>query len=121
MSPLAPTDTVVFKTTAAGLDLAVDVFSPAGDALSPPAPLIIWYHVGALLYGDRKAWFPDWLARGAKERRWTVVSADYRLVPEASIDEVLSDVKDLWRSCVPRLPLLGGATPARRILGAHAC
>jgi acetyl esterase/lipase len=64
----------------------------------PLLPLLqpIWFHAGALFYGDKKTLFPCWLAEEAREKGWTVLSADYRLLPESKIDEVMQDVRDLW-------------------------
>lgn len=95
---IAPTDTLVYKTTTQGLQLKVDVYSPAGDANTKPTPVILWFHIGGLLFGDRRdPLFPQWLAQECYTKGWTFLSADYRLIPEASIDEVLEDVKDAWQ------------------------
>jgi len=88
---------LVYKTTPQGLNLQIDVHSPPGDASTQPAPVILWLHGGGLFFGDRSdVSFPQWLARASREKGWTVVSADYRLLPESTIDDVLSDIKDAW-------------------------
>jgi len=39
---------------------------------------------------------PVWLREVAAKKGWTLINPDYRLIPEATIDELLSDAKDAW-------------------------
>ena len=72
------------------------------DLYSPPVrrdkrgALFLWYHAGATYLGSKKLGFPEWLRKGFNERGWTILSVDYRLLPESSIHDIMEDVKDMW-------------------------
>lgn len=97
-SLITPTNTLVYKTTTQGLQLQLDVYPPEGAADSHPVPVILWFHIGGLLFGNRRdGLFPQWLVDECRAKGWMFLSADYRLLTETKIEEVLEDVKDAWK------------------------
>jgi len=89
----------------------MDVYSPSESKGTDGTPLLVWWHLGAVLCGsvpamsrtkltrpdgDRKTQLPRWLFESCRDQGWTVISADYRLCPESNVKEVLSDVTDCW-------------------------
>lgn len=46
--------------------------------------------------GSKKLGFPVWLREGCDKRGWTIISVDYRLLPESLITDTMEDVKDMW-------------------------
>ncbi len=81
-------DTYAYKV-AEGCVLRVDVYRPGIS----PAPAILYFHGGALIWGSRKDIFPSHV------RRWTdagyaVASVDYRLAPETPLEAIVVDARD---------------------------
>ena len=81
-------DTYEYKV-AEGCVLRVDVYRPG----TSPAPAILYFHGGALIWGSRKDIFPSHV------RRWTdagyaVASVDYRLAPETPLEDIIGDARD---------------------------
>ena len=77
------------------LPLLVDIFSPVrpASATPTPTPVLLVYHGGALILGDRKLLDPafdvdNWVgARG-----WTLLSFDYRLLPDVTLLDINEDI-----------------------------
>ncbi|KAH7011042.1 Alpha/Beta hydrolase protein [Ilyonectria destructans] len=82
--------THVFKRVGS-FDLTLDVVTPLG---SVPDTAIIHYHGGFLVFGGKDVWTPTWLVNAALRRNWAFVSPSYRLLPEATGEELLSDALD---------------------------
>ncbi|KAK4948601.1 hypothetical protein LTR10_012605 [Elasticomyces elasticus] len=61
-------------------------------------PLIIAYHGGYLIAGARNFYpfMASWLPAYAASTNAIIISPDHRLLPSASITDILSDVEDLW-------------------------
>lgn len=63
----------------------------------PPSPenvpILLWFHGGGLLQGQKKSVAPHML-RGVEKHNYALISADYRLAPQASVAEILTDVTD---------------------------
>ncbi|PWY90930.1 alpha/beta-hydrolase, partial [Aspergillus heteromorphus CBS 117.55] len=61
-------------------------------------PVIIRFHGGGFVTGDSLFWdwFPEYLFDLAKEHDAVIVSANYRLMPEATSHEIIEDIEDLW-------------------------
>ena len=94
---IVPNHTITYKTTSQSLELKADIYAPAGNSTSSPVPVILIFHIGGLIFGSRNdVLFPDWLRKAAKEKGYMLFAPDYRLIPEASIDEILDDAKDAW-------------------------
>lgn len=76
--------TLVYKTIstsgAAGqpseISLHLDVYPPNSHSNDTPAsenngvgvPVVLYFHGGALVVGDRKSWFPEWLHSQRRSR-----------------------------------------------------
>ncbi|OAL49987.1 alpha/beta-hydrolase [Pyrenochaeta sp. DS3sAY3a] len=69
-------------------------------------PLFVKFHGGGLITGD--ALYPDWFANFLVDflhrTNSIAVLPNYRLVPEHSGDDILEDVRDLWRWVDDELP-----------------
>lgn len=69
-------------------------------------PLFVKFHGGGLITGD--ALYPDWFANFFVDflhrTNSIAVLPNYRLVPEHSGDEILEDVRDLWKWVDDELP-----------------
>ncbi|CCG83333.1 protein of unknown function [Taphrina deformans PYCC 5710] len=66
--------------------------SPRTHALS----IILWFHGGGLLQGSRKT-APPHLLRGVENQEYCLISADYRLAPQASVADIVDDALDALR------------------------
>ena len=104
-----------FKTTESG-DIQADVYPGVGPG---PRPAILWLHGGALILGHRGAIRPEQVARytGAG---YTVVSADYRLAPEAKLPSIIADLQDAWRWLQGAGRELLGVDPQRMAVMGHS-
>ncbi|KAK3082289.1 hypothetical protein LTS18_007845 [Coniosporium uncinatum] len=62
-------------------------------------PLIVRWHGGFLIGGSRlfMPWFPQWILDYAVSKGAVLISPDYRLMPEASGLDILSDLADFWK------------------------
>jgi acetyl esterase/lipase len=102
--PAAP-ETYTYKS-AGGCEIKADVHN-AGDEARKPG--VIWIHGGALIMGSRKA-PPAWLT---DERRFGIVSIDYRLAPETKLPAIIEDVQDAYRWVREEGPKRLGIDPER--------
>ncbi|MCJ1300461.1 hypothetical protein MMC08_003258 [Hypocenomyce scalaris] len=100
-----------------GIPLELDLYLPS----APPShlsPVILWFHGGFLITGTRAA-VPAWLLNACLRRGWPLVSADYRVMPEASALATLNDLCASYRwvsGSLPRLFPSAQADVARIIL-----
>lgn len=95
-----PTATITFATHPAAtfdsLPLAVemDVYLPKDASPATPLPVVVWWHGGGLLQGNKEN-LPPHLRRfpnkGLNGQGVIVVSPNYRLAPQAAILETLAD------------------------------
>ena len=82
------------------------------DILLPPGlkegkhPLIIAYHGGYLIAGARNHYrfMASWLPAYAASTSAIIVSPDHRLLPSATVPDILSDLEDLWEWIHKSLP-----------------
>ena len=93
--------TVPYKKLPDGTQLLADIYSPgSGDSNSITnrdiAPVVLFFHAGGLTAFSRKFINPS-VVQAALSRGWTLVSVDYRLLPQASAEDILDDVKDAYR------------------------
>jgi acetyl esterase/lipase len=102
------TETYTYKR-AGGLGIEADVCAPAR---TPPRPVVVWLHGGALINGNR-AYAPDWLREACAANGFVLLSADYRLAPESKIPDILDDITDLFRWVRADGPSLFDADPRR--------
>ena len=80
-------------------DLVINLDVHCSASATPtdePHPLILWFHPGCLLVGDRTSYLPTWLIDELViKQNWTFISADYRLLPEVTLLDILNDIHDL--------------------------
>ena len=72
-----------------GHGILADVYRPKGNA---PCPLIVWFHGGALVMGNRE-WIIPQIRALAEEKNFCLVSFDYRLAPETKLPAIVGDVE----------------------------
>jgi len=96
--------TTVYKTVN-GQDIDLGVMIPK-NAHSGARPVLIHFHGGFLVTGH--AMYPEWFANWAIDysllHSAIVVSPNYRLFPESSGLEILSDIRDFWTWIQDDLP-----------------
>ncbi|RAL10278.1 alpha/beta-hydrolase [Aspergillus homomorphus CBS 101889] len=65
---------------------------------APPLPIIIHFHGGGLICGSSlyAPWFPTYLTDLARSTPAILLSPNYRLLPEATIQDVFEDILDFW-------------------------
>lgn len=73
-----------------------------------PRPVIVRWHGGFLFTGSRTFadWWPAWLIEYALHHSAILISPDYRLLPEATGSDILSDIEDFWAWLPRELPFL---------------
>jgi len=80
-----------------GQEIPVNIFLPR-DITAGKLPILVHFHGGFLFTGD--SLFPDWTAQWSLDHVLSNsairVSANYRLLPESTGLDVLSDIKDLY-------------------------
>ncbi|KAF8999554.1 hypothetical protein BDZ89DRAFT_1147680 [Hymenopellis radicata] len=58
--------------------------------VSATVPVVIYFHAGGLITGDRNSVLPIWLMKRVEAAGFAFISADYRLLPSGG------DVKDIF-------------------------
>src|SRR5690349_9511140 len=71
-----------------GHAILADIYRPKGDE---PRPVIVWFHAGALIMGNRE-WLIPQIRALAEQENFAIVSFDYRLAPETKLPAIISDV-----------------------------
>jgi acetyl esterase/lipase len=89
------------------MPIHADVY--AGESAAP-RPVLMWIHGGALIFGHRDMLDPG-LRDQALAAGFAVVSVDYRLAPETSLAEIVTDVEDAYRWIRTEGPAAFGADP----------
>ena len=103
-----PTLTMVYKMCPAAtfeslpLDIDFDLYLPSAPAGPSGHPLVIWFHGGGLLQGNKENLPPHFrrlperaYAKGGRSEHVAVISPNYRLAPQVPILEIFSDVTAL--------------------------
>jgi acetyl esterase/lipase len=98
LTPPVMAQTSLQKTTVAyrnieGHTILADIYLPKGDALRP---VIVWFHGGALIMGNRETILPEIRAL-AEEKNYAIISFDYRLAPETKLPAIISDVEAAFK------------------------
>ncbi|RDW57858.1 alpha/beta hydrolase [Aspergillus mulundensis] len=77
--------------------IRADILVPQTD-YEGKRPTIARFHGGGLVIADSlyMDWFPYWLSDLALEHEAVIVSANYRLMPEATGLDIYSDIVDFW-------------------------
>ncbi|KLO07463.1 alpha/beta-hydrolase [Schizopora paradoxa] len=80
---------------------------PGSDEWKKPRPISVRLHGGGLVTGKRTcaSFVPRWLYSFAHEHNAIIVSPDYRLLPEATAEELLDDLDDFWAWLPSGLPI----------------
>lgn len=108
--------TFVYKTVD-DVSIEADVYLPKGEA---PRPVLLWFHGGALMLGNRNN-VPPQLIKLCREENFILVSADYRLAPETLLPGVVSDARDVVKWIHEKGPELFKANPKKLVVsGASA-
>ena len=88
----------VTYSQAGDLPLLADVYTAttlpsASSPPSTPQPVLLYFHGGSLVVGDRKSFMPEWLIQPlVVQRGWTFISFDYRLLPESTLENINADL-----------------------------
>ncbi|KAL5536369.1 hypothetical protein ACEPAF_191 [Sanghuangporus sanghuang] len=77
------------KIAKAGLDL---------EERKVKCPVMLYFHAGWLVGGQRdfQPWWSRWILDLMVKHSAIVVTADHRLIPEATCEDVLDDIHDVW-------------------------
>ncbi|MCY1635494.1 alpha/beta hydrolase [Marinifilum sp. D737] len=75
-----------------GHEIKANVFLPETKGLHP---VLIYFHGGGFIFGNRDKGLHEGLRDKLLESGYAVISADYRLVPETKLDQIMSDVLDM--------------------------
>jgi acetyl esterase/lipase len=94
------------------LQIQADVYR-ADD--TQPRPVLVWLHGGALMTGSRKYIAPD-LMELCQAEGLCLVSADYRLAPQAKLPQIIEDVRDLMEWVHEKGPELFHADASRVVV-----
>ncbi|KAK9723024.1 hypothetical protein K7432_002232 [Basidiobolus ranarum] len=98
-----------------GVDIDVDVYHTASSAPSGKSPVVIFLHGGGFVLGNKNA-IPRYLLEEVTKREWILVSANYRLAPQAPLKEIYEDVVDVVTWTREELPkLLNNSVDAEKI------
>ncbi|KAJ4327701.1 hypothetical protein N0V84_001808 [Fusarium piperis] len=111
--------TVPFKSTPDGTINADVVYPEKSDG--SPAVVLLHYHGGFLVVGDRFAFLPYWLVHACASRGWIFVTPDYRLMPESTAHSAIQDASDAYNWVYSSLPeLLGRSVGSVLLAGSSA-
>jgi acetyl esterase/lipase len=89
MPTMTTGETHTYKTVGDCL-IQADVSAGVGPGARP---VIVWLHGGALMFGNRGMIHPAQRERYVRAG-YTVIAVDYRLAPETTLPEIVSDVQD---------------------------
>lgn len=84
--------TYAYKTIG-DLRILADVYQAPGDIVRPA---ILYIHGGALIMGSR-GWLNHVQLQKYLDAGYTIISIDYRLAPQAKLDQILTDLEDAYR------------------------
>lgn len=89
MASIKPSHSDIVYKTLGNLDISLDLYLPSQT--SKPLPILVWFHGGGLLQGHRAQLAP-WMRKASQKGDLAVISADYRLAPQASVQDIYEDV-----------------------------
>jgi len=84
----------------------LDVYARKDITTSSPKPVLLFFHGGGLIRGDKAAPYP--VIRHLAESGWVVVSANYRLAPISAYPTQLLDAKRAIRWVKQNIKAFGG-------------
>ncbi|CAJ0544075.1 Ff.00g040700.m01.CDS01 [Fusarium sp. VM40] len=85
-----------------------------------PKTVLIHYHGGFLIVGDRYSYPPYWLLHACASREWTFVTPDYRLIPETTAHAALDDAVHAYEWVHSVLPGLLGCQVSSVLLASSS-
>lgn len=95
-----------------GVPLMTTILTPLSISTSPGTPdkrypVMVRWHGGGFIVGHRmyEPWFAKWLLDLALDSEAIIVTPDYRLMPESTGTDILSDVAHFWRWLQREFPL----------------
>ncbi|CAI6100829.1 hypothetical protein V2G26_010516 [Clonostachys chloroleuca] len=88
--------TFIFKTDPDGNSIHTDVVYPT-QAADSPSTVLVHYHGGFLVFGDRYSFLPYWLVHASVARNWIFVTPEYRLIPESTAHASVEDAVDAYK------------------------
>jgi acetyl esterase/lipase len=100
--PLPPDRTIAF-----GDDVLQSLDFWQAKPMSAAAPLIFFVHGGAWCAGDKALDTGYWKAKHFPEAGYALASVNYRLVPQATVEQQVADVVSALRAIVDRADELG--------------
>lgn len=107
--------TYTYKTVN-GLPIRADVYRKFGDDIRP---VVLWIHGGALITGSRRGLNPAQAERYL-DAGYAIVSIDYRLAPQAKVDQIVADLQDAYSWIRKEGPKLFRADPDRIAVVGHS-
>jgi acetyl esterase/lipase len=96
---------------------ALDFWRAAGGAAD--APLVVFIHGGGWAYGDKASETNPWRARRYTSAGYAFASVNYRLVPEARVEDQAHDVSAALKVLIAQASRLG-IDSRRIILSGHS-
>ncbi|GAW11795.1 hypothetical protein ANO14919_011470 [Xylariales sp. No.14919] len=106
-------DRLTFTYATHQIPLECDVYS--SSTYPPDSPVFLFFHAGGLVRGARNC-VPPWLVQVCIYRQWPLISASYRLFPQANGESLLEDVTAAyefsrkWGGGAERPVVVGGAS-----------
>jgi acetyl esterase/lipase len=107
--------TYTYKTVG-DLRIRADVYRKPGDA---ERPAILWLHGGALISGNRRG-LNAIQAEKYLDAGYTIISIDYRLAPQAKLQDIIEDLVDAYRWVRADGPKLFRIDPNRIAVVGHS-
>jgi acetyl esterase/lipase len=107
--------TYTYKTVG-DLRIRADVYRKPDDAVRPA---ILWLHGGALIMGNRRG-LNAVQAEKYLHAGYTIVSIDYRLAPQAKLQQIIEDLVDAYRWIRVEGPKLFRIDPNRIAVVGHS-
>lgn len=92
---------------------------PNGGPVTRPAPLIVFIHGGGWSRGTAATGTGKWKEAHLPDRGYAFASVDYRLVPQASVEDEAADVAHALASLLQQADQLG-IDPRRIVLMGHS-
>ncbi|KAF4422024.1 Lipase 2 [Colletotrichum fructicola] len=98
------------------IPLECDVYS--AEDYPATSPVFLYFHSGGLVTGSRSC-VPPWLAQVCFRNKWPLVSASYRLLPQAKASGLLEDARAAYKfarhlaassNAVERKVIVGGGS-----------
>ncbi|KAH8430694.1 alpha/beta hydrolase [Aspergillus melleus] len=93
--------TTTYKTVH-GHDITTDILIPRSlstNTPQTPRPILLRYHGGGLIAGSSlfPAFFNPWYLELAETHGTIIISPNYRLLPEATFEDIMGDIEDHWQ------------------------